>query len=104
MLLIISPPGRAVNVRDDYSPGIIPITSCEPQAQRHTVSCKSARSNISAERGEGSVMARHSILIVDDEANQRLMLEQALRALACDWVITTVASGQEALDSLALRA
>jgi CheY-like chemotaxis protein len=49
-------------------------------------------------------MTRYSILIVDDEANQRLMLEQALRALAPDWVITTVASGQEALDALALCA
>src|SRR4030095_3536298 len=50
------------------------------------------------------MMTRYSILIVDDEANQRLMLEQALRALAPDWVITTVASGQEALDVLALCA
>jgi CheY-like chemotaxis protein len=49
-------------------------------------------------------MTRYSILIVDDEPNQRLMLEQALRALAPDWVITTVASGQEALDALALCA
>jgi len=44
----------------------------------------------------------HSILIVDDEANQRFMLEQALRTLATDWTITTAASGQEALDTLAL--
>jgi CheY-like chemotaxis protein len=49
-------------------------------------------------------MTRYSILIVDDEPNQRLMLEQALRALADDWTITTAGSGQEALDSLALRA
>ena len=42
-------------------------------------------------------MSRYSILIVDDEANQRLMLEQALRALAADWSISTAASGQEAL-------
>jgi CheY-like chemotaxis protein len=49
-------------------------------------------------------MTRYSILIVDDEPNQRLMLEQALRALAADWTITTAGSGQEALDSLALRA
>ena len=47
-------------------------------------------------------MSRYSILIVDDEPNQRLMLEQALRALAADWSITTAASGQEALDA-ALR-
>ena len=46
-------------------------------------------------------MTPHSILIVDDEANQRLMVEQALRALAFDWTITTAASGQEALDALA---
>jgi CheY-like chemotaxis protein len=49
-------------------------------------------------------MARYSILIVDDEANQRLMLEQALRALAADWAITTAASGQEALDAAVLHA
>jgi CheY-like chemotaxis protein len=62
------------------------------------------RSVISVERGEGKAMARYSILIVDDEANQRLMLEQALRALAYDWVIATAASGEEALDALALCA
>lgn len=49
-------------------------------------------------------MNSRSILIVDDEANQRLMLEQALRALAYDWEISTAASGQEALESLALHA
>lgn len=43
-----------------------------------------------------------SILIVDDESNQRLMLEQALCTLASDWLICTVASGQEALEALAL--
>ena len=48
-------------------------------------------------------MMSHSILIVDDEANQRLMLEQALRTLAADWTIITAASGQEALDALARR-
>ena len=48
-------------------------------------------------------MTPRSILIVDDEANQRLMVEQALRALAFDWVISTAASGQEALEALALR-
>jgi CheY-like chemotaxis protein len=48
-------------------------------------------------------MARYSILIVDNEANQRLMLEQALRAIAADWSITTAASGSEALDAAALR-
>ena len=48
-------------------------------------------------------MTPHSILIVDDEANQRLMVEQALRALAFDWTISTAASGQEALDSLELH-
>jgi two-component system, response regulator YesN len=49
-------------------------------------------------------MTPRSILIVDDEANQRLMVEQALRALAFDWTISTAASGQEALESLALQA
>lgn len=45
-------------------------------------------------------MTSRSILIVDDEANQRLMVEQALRTLAFDWLISTAASGQEALESL----
>jgi CheY-like chemotaxis protein len=49
-------------------------------------------------------MTPRNILIVDDEANQRLMVEQALRALAFDWNISTAASGQEALEALALRA
>jgi CheY-like chemotaxis protein len=48
-------------------------------------------------------MTPRTILIVDDEANQRLMVEQALRALAFDWTISTAASGQEALEALALR-
>lgn len=48
-------------------------------------------------------MTPRRILIVDDEANQRLMVEQALRALAFDWTISTAASGQEALESLALH-
>jgi CheY-like chemotaxis protein len=48
-------------------------------------------------------MTARSILIVDDEANQRLMVEQALRALAFDWLISTEASGQEALEALASR-
>jgi CheY-like chemotaxis protein len=48
------------------------------------------------------LMTSHSILIVDDESNQRLMVEQALRALAYDWRISTAASGQEALEALAL--
>jgi two-component system response regulator YesN len=49
-------------------------------------------------------MTPRTILIVDDEANQRLMVEQALRALAFDWNISTAASGQEALEALALNA
>ena len=49
-------------------------------------------------------MTARSILIVDDEANQRLMVEQALRTLAFDWLISTAASGQEALEALAQRA
>ena len=48
-------------------------------------------------------MTPRTILIVDDEANQRLMVEQALRALAFDWTISTAASGQEALESMSLR-
>ncbi len=48
-------------------------------------------------------MSAHAILIVDDEPNQRFMLEQALRSLAYDWLISTAASGQEALETIALR-
>jgi CheY-like chemotaxis protein len=48
-------------------------------------------------------MTPRTILIVDDEANQRLMVEQALRSLAYDWLISTAASAQEALESLALH-
>jgi two-component system response regulator YesN len=47
-------------------------------------------------------MTFHSILIVDDESNQRIMLEEALRALAFDWSISTAASGREALAALTL--
>ena len=46
-------------------------------------------------------MTVRSILIVDDESNQRFMVEQALRALSYDWLISTAASGQEALEALA---
>jgi len=49
-------------------------------------------------------MTPRTILNVDDEANQRLMVEQALRALAFDWNISTAAWGQEALEALALHA
>jgi len=49
-----------------------------------------------------ATMTLRSILIVDDESNQRLMVEQALRALAYDWLISTAASGREALEALAL--
>lgn len=49
-------------------------------------------------------MAPYFILIVDDEANQRLMIEQALRSLARDWIILTAASGEEALEALTVRA
>lgn len=38
-----------------------------------------------------------SILIIDDEANQRFMLAQALRALDSDLLIATAATGEEAL-------
>ena len=46
-------------------------------------------------------MTLRSILIVDDEENQRFIVEQALRTLAFDWVIITAASAQEALESIA---
>ncbi|HWQ16196.1 MAG TPA: response regulator [Roseiflexaceae bacterium] len=46
-------------------------------------------------------MSPRSILIVDDEANQRLMLEQALRSLDELQQIVTAASVREALDWLA---
>src|SRR2546423_12766201 len=49
-------------------------------------------------------MSPYSILIVDDEANQRLMIEQALRSLAYNWMISTAASGQEALEAIAVSA
>lgn len=48
-------------------------------------------------------MSSQTILIVDDEANQRLMLEQALRALGDTWVIKTAATGQEALAYIGTR-
>lgn len=41
---------------------------------------------------------QHYILIIDDEANQRLMLERALCAHDSSWVVITAASGQEALE------
>jgi CheY-like chemotaxis protein len=44
------------------------------------------------------IMTQYSILIIDDEANQRLMLEQALRSFDADWLITTAANGSEALQ------
>ena len=44
-------------------------------------------------------MTPRSILIVDDEANQRLMVEQALRAVAFDWTISTAASGPAAVSA-----
>lgn len=45
-------------------------------------------------------MSPRSILIVDDEANQRLMLEQAFRTLGANQQIVTVSSVREALDWL----
>jgi CheY-like chemotaxis protein len=48
-------------------------------------------------------MTQHTILIVDNEANQRLMLEEALRALTSNCSIATAASGHEALAAAALR-
>lgn len=49
----------------------------------------------------GKSMSPRSILIVDDEANQRLMLEQAFRSLDGSQQIVTAASVREALDYLA---
>ncbi len=46
------------------------------------------------------MMTIRSILIVDDEENQRFIVEQALRTLACDWAIATVSSVSEALSAL----
>ncbi|KPV47960.1 hypothetical protein SE17_40645 [Kouleothrix aurantiaca] len=46
-------------------------------------------------------MTLHSVLIVDDEDNQRFVVEQALRGLAYDWFITTASSVTEALASIA---
>lgn len=43
-------------------------------------------------------MASRTILIIDDEANQRLMLEQALCSLDEKCTILTAANGQEALQ------
>lgn len=49
-------------------------------------------------------MPAQSILIVDDEPNQRLMFEQALRTLDNDWLITTIADSQQALEFILLHA
>lgn len=46
------------------------------------------------------MMTIRSILIVDDEANQRFIVEQALRTMASDWAIATVSSVSEALNAL----
>ncbi len=48
----------------------------------------------------GKAMSQRFILIVDDEANQRFMLEQALRSTADDYQIATVSSVMEAIDVL----
>ncbi len=48
----------------------------------------------------GYAMSSRSILIVDDEANQRLMLEQAFRTLDDTQQIVAVSSVREALDWL----
>ncbi|NOK59671.1 MAG: response regulator [Chloroflexi bacterium AL-W] len=45
-------------------------------------------------------MPEPSILIIDDEHNQRLMLEQAFQVLKYNWHIATVATGQHALEFL----
>jgi len=45
-------------------------------------------------------MAQPTILIVDDEPNQRFVLEQALQMLASDWNIIAVTSAIEALAQI----
>jgi CheY-like chemotaxis protein len=49
----------------------------------------------------GGAMATTSIFIVDDEPNQRFILEQALSMLAGDWQIFVAATAHEALDQIA---
>lgn len=49
------------------------------------------------------IMTHYSILIIDDEANQRLMLEQALRSFDAGWSIATAANGSEALEMAAAQ-
>ena len=51
----------------------------------------------------GAIMTHYSILIIDDEANQRLMFEQALRSVDADWMIATAANGSEALEMAAAQ-
>ena len=54
---------------------------------------------VSRERGisKAFAMAQPTILIVDDEPNQRFILEQALKMLADTWQIIVVTSAIEAL-------
>lgn len=57
---------------------------------------------VSRERGisKAFVMAQPTILIVDDEPNQRFILEQALQMLADTWHIIVVTSAIEALAQI----
>lgn len=43
-------------------------------------------------------MSQHTILIVDDEPNQRMILEQALHMFDADWTIIAAKSASEALE------
>ncbi|MEM8533722.1 MAG: response regulator [Chloroflexota bacterium] len=45
-------------------------------------------------------MTAPSILIIDDEQNQRIVLEQTFQVLQHNWYITTVETGQHALEFL----
>lgn len=49
-------------------------------------------------------MAQPFILIVDDEPNQRFIIEQALQALARTWRIQVCSSAVEALKTIDLQA
>lgn len=51
----------------------------------------------------GDIMPAQSILIVDDEPNQRFMFEQALRTLDNSWNIMTVGDSLQALKHISLH-
>jgi CheY-like chemotaxis protein len=45
-------------------------------------------------------MSQHTILIVDDEPNQRMILEQALHMFDADWTVIAAKSASEALEMI----